>query len=1004
MHFGVFCPVNPTEMTRDLSAKDLVSSILHAANKKIRRKDRNKSAESIETEGESDVSYSDRNIDQEMEIQGMRELLESGSHMAAFAVTSSSTVISSSIVTPAGCSSSVSTETTKTRQHAVAIETSMGRVAGKLSIAQAKSASDVKRYPAYHFDPVGTTAETENSKPKILRRYSEDAFGITTPADHDEVTLRPFMRDGSLVEHAEQQLRRLHLDTRALYHKQELERMEREKRAIAKERVEREFSKTIQELELEEAESNSPSMLAPDAATSSGDGSSVRSAMDRCKLAMYENRLRFFTDFGDRKAFSPVFRQDTAMQSSSSASISPSPLTRRLSDQPSDSSLRREDDCLLAAAPPTRAHSVSPSIIGRETRCGFDTIDRNSESGKFGREPSSSAKKFDRSLAVVSENQSSSDLAVGHLLAVGQPLVMPSSTRYSSKGLSTSSVGSLAVSFGTDSSTTRSSTASFSGEGSSDLSAKDSVFPEKSSSESEHTLPGVTDINHKFRTSCVGDDSVKENGRRRDSSVFMPASQESQVNHDVEVDAKSPENKLEQPTQKSELTEEIITVENRFHTDIDVSSSPLRGNESRALVSTVETSGNLGHFLCDEKTVLSPPSENSSVEVVDNTETTMSTEFKTPDGKISELEVKESGGISHVAAVCGNSELRNISGASYNRESELKTYQTAYCQVHGKTDSNAEAALANMDNLTDAQQLWTSKDNEAKVQFECLTAKSASDNVSPVQSLPSNNGCLDQTGALNGLVQDGHYGNVLSNGNVNQTTVLLAVNEGVTQMNEVRCEAAVETGTKLVLQSGTDVLEAASPVLATYSEPMAQSTSLLNAEIQSASTDCQGLALSSRVQSETPTQSTSVQSTAGIQKETVTLSSSKESKAAKQSASSSQIAAIKHLSSLASEDVTRSLVDHAMVVTHSADVQQSALILSRPSALPLAFSRTFTHLDDCGASTLKQRHSICSSSVRDYLQGTKKTFNSNDGKLRRSESRDLVKLHRTASLPLLPCP
>lgn len=936
-------------MTRDLSAKDLVSSILHAANKKIRRKDRNKSAESIETEGESDVSYSDRNIDQEMEIQGMRELLESGSHHLAFATTSSSTVISSSPATPAGCSSSLSLETAKTQQ-TVAIKTSTEKGATKLSTAQARSALDVKRYPAYHFDPVGPTAETENSKPKILRRYSEDAFGVTAAAEHDEVTLRPFMRDGSLVEHAEQQLRRLHHDTRALYHKQELERMEREKRASAKERVEREFSKTIQELELEEAESNSPSKLSSDAATSGGDGSSVRSAMDRCKLAMYENRLRFFTDFGDRKAFSPVFRQGTATQSSSSASVSPLPLTRRLSDQPSDSSLRREDDYLLAAAPPTRAHSVSPSIIGREIRYGFDVVDRNSESSKSSREPSSSVKRFDRSLAVVTENQSSSDLAVGQMLAVGQPLVMPSPTRCSSKGLSTSSVSSsLAVSFGTDSSTTRSSTASFSGDGSSDLSAKDSVFPEKTPSESEQT---PLDITHKFRTSYVRDESgtcsVEDDGRK-DSPVFMPASQfsaiDSQVNN-IDIDAKRPENKLEQ-TQREEVTAE----NHRFLTESDVSSSSC---ETRALVSDMETSGKPGDFLSRDTAELSPPSKISSVETVDNTETTTFAESRTSEGTVSELELKG----------------------------------------------------------PDAQQVRPSKDNEAKVQFEsgCPTSKSASNDVSLVQSLPSTseNGCLDQTGALNGLGQDGHYGDVLSNGNLNQTSVLLAANEGVTQTNEVRCEAAVETGSKSVTQSGTTVFEATTQVLANYSESMAQSTSVQKAGIQSASTDCQGLALSSSVQNKTSTQSTSIQSTAvtqsiSVQSETVTQSSSMESKAVKQSASS-QIVAMKQLSSLESEDVARSDVEHATVVTQSADVQQSALILSRPSALPPAFSRTFTHLDDCGASTLKQRHSICSSSVRDYLQGTKKTLDSNDGKLRRSESRDLVKLHRTASLPLLPCP
>ena len=71
------------DRSRDSSAKERVSSILHAANKRIRRS-RDKSSGRTRESGERDgsvsepASYSERNIDHEVELRQLQELLQSG--------------------------------------------------------------------------------------------------------------------------------------------------------------------------------------------------------------------------------------------------------------------------------------------------------------------------------------------------------------------------------------------------------------------------------------------------------------------------------------------------------------------------------------------------------------------------------------------------------------------------------------------------------------------------------------------------------------------------------------------------------------------------------------------------------------------------------------------------------------------------------------------------------------------------------------------------------------
>lgn len=528
-------------MTRDTSAKDLVSSIFHPR-KRIRRKEKHKNAESIETEGESDVSFTDRTVDQDLDIQGLKVMLESGVGAGNFSFTVSSAPASATLnpLFPANVAD--------TQEQKEAPADSMD---AEQTDATTGSEVEVKRYPAYQFGPVATVAETENSKPKILRRYSEDAFGRSARVEPGGVALRPFARDGSLVENAQQQLRRMHLDTKALHHKQELERMEREKRSVAKERIDREINKTLQELEFEENESpnESPKL---GGSSEGNDNSSVRSAMDRCKLALYEDRLRFFTDFGEKKPSSPLFRQGGGTQSGVSSTVSPAPLTRRLSDQPGDSS-RAKDDCLLRAAP-VRAHSVSPSIIGREQKYDFERPYINSDTiGSTCN--SSSFQRLDRSLAAVLETPSSTNVTCVQLSASSQPLVFSSSK--SAKDFSRSSAGSLTVSFLTESSTPRSSLAS-----SGDHSAKDSVFSEKSPTESEPNLPASADSGFipEIMTSSIQDLGIQcEDKSMRVSADVIPGSPPDVTSVTEELDIVGSQEKISLHSDNSLLSKEAVS-------------------------------------------------------------------------------------------------------------------------------------------------------------------------------------------------------------------------------------------------------------------------------------------------------------------------------------------------------------------------------------------------------------------------------------------------------------
>ena len=84
---------------RDLSAKDLVSSIVKAANRRIRRKEKSKSSDSIEIDPDSESSYSERNIDREVEAARRHAKLESSSssHSVASSITAAATAAAAAV-------------------------------------------------------------------------------------------------------------------------------------------------------------------------------------------------------------------------------------------------------------------------------------------------------------------------------------------------------------------------------------------------------------------------------------------------------------------------------------------------------------------------------------------------------------------------------------------------------------------------------------------------------------------------------------------------------------------------------------------------------------------------------------------------------------------------------------------------------------------------------------------------------------------------------------------
>ena len=108
------------------------------------------------------------------------------------------------------------------------------------------------RYPAYPPPDLGLSFSTENSKPAVTRRFSEDILSRSERRGDDEIDHRP-LGSGGLTYAAQQHLRRIVMETQALRQKEEERRIEQERRALDRQRIEHELAKTKYEMEREES-------------------------------------------------------------------------------------------------------------------------------------------------------------------------------------------------------------------------------------------------------------------------------------------------------------------------------------------------------------------------------------------------------------------------------------------------------------------------------------------------------------------------------------------------------------------------------------------------------------------------------------------------------------------------------------------------------------------------------------------------------------------------------
>ena len=185
-----------------------MSSIFQAANRRIRRKDKSKSNDSIEIDPDSESSYNERNIDHEIELQRLRDIQQSTasgmltreSSSGKFDSLSSSQSMSPSAslqdtkeVSPPGgdtkkpAAPPTYEEHQKMQKQRANCDTSIGKsVTASLpltSVAVSPGSNPqspryaVTRYPAYPATEFTPCSSVDDIKPTVLRRYSADELG-----------------------------------------------------------------------------------------------------------------------------------------------------------------------------------------------------------------------------------------------------------------------------------------------------------------------------------------------------------------------------------------------------------------------------------------------------------------------------------------------------------------------------------------------------------------------------------------------------------------------------------------------------------------------------------------------------------------------------------------------------------------------------------------------------------------------------------------------------------
>ena len=111
---------------------------------------------------------------------------------------------------------------------------------------------EVTKYPAYQLEQY-QLFQTENAKPQLhFRRGSADSV-LSERRGDDEIGHHPSSITKSRTYQAQQHIKRLQLDTAALRQKEQERRIESEKRALAKQRIELELEKTRAELERDDS-------------------------------------------------------------------------------------------------------------------------------------------------------------------------------------------------------------------------------------------------------------------------------------------------------------------------------------------------------------------------------------------------------------------------------------------------------------------------------------------------------------------------------------------------------------------------------------------------------------------------------------------------------------------------------------------------------------------------------------------------------------------------------
>ena len=241
----------------------------------MRKKDKSKSGDSVDVDGESEVSYNERNIDREIELRRIREpaqttalqkdssssslSVSSSTHnnMSVTSVTSVADVVKATImaeqVQRVNHSAKLATAGHFSKQENKMVSESSSVLSSsqsQVTVTKPGANLEVKRYPAYQQKDFPSFA-TENAKPTMLRRYSEDLFRLgrgTSPPlvnvspGHDEVNHHP-------ADSIKQQQLKLEVTKEELRKQDEQRRLQQEQYAAHEHHIDAELQREMQELE-----------------------------------------------------------------------------------------------------------------------------------------------------------------------------------------------------------------------------------------------------------------------------------------------------------------------------------------------------------------------------------------------------------------------------------------------------------------------------------------------------------------------------------------------------------------------------------------------------------------------------------------------------------------------------------------------------------------------------------------------------------------------------------